>query len=105
MKRITRIEQSVTTVKTDPAQWNSEVLFCGDDFTAGNEDVLSALFQILVPQVHRFTQEQLQHEFNYLQAARVTLELLNRGHITGDEYKRIMSENKRTFPTFLAAIL
>ncbi len=57
------------------------------------------------PDASQFTQEQLQQEFNFLQAERITKKLLEKGIITTDQYDRIMAENKRTFPTFLAPIL
>ncbi len=54
---------------------------------------------------HTFTQKQLQAEFNYMQAEKITKMLLEKGIITSEEYDRIMVENRRTFPTFLAPIL
>lgn len=57
------------------------------------------------PAASQFTQEQLQQEFNFLQAERITKKLLEKGIITADQYDRIMAENKRTFPTHLAPIL
>ncbi len=55
--------------------------------------------------VHKFTQEQLQQEFNYMQAEKVTGKLLEEGLITKEEYTLIIEENKRTFPTYLAPLL
>ncbi len=57
------------------------------------------------PAPHKFTQEELQMEFNYMQAERITKKLLERGLITGEEFDLIMAENKRTFPTFLSPLL
>lgn len=57
------------------------------------------------PAAHQFTQEQLQQEFNYMQAEKITKELLEKGLITGEEFDRIMAENRRTFPTFLSPLL
>ena len=54
---------------------------------------------------HRFTQEQLQQEFNYIQAENIAKGLLEKGLITGEEYKKIMAENRRTFTTYLSPIL
>ena len=54
---------------------------------------------------HRFSQEQLQQEFNYIQAEKITKGLLEKGQITGEEYKQIMAENRRTFPTYLTALM
>ena len=53
----------------------------------------------------RPTQEQLQREFNYIQAERITKKLLEKGLITIVEYDRIMGENRRVFSPFLATIL
>ena len=50
-------------------------------------------------------QEQLQREFNYIQAERITKKLLEKGLITIVEYDRIMGENRRVFSPFLATIL
>ena len=57
------------------------------------------------PAEHKFTQEQLQQEFNYMQAEKITKKLLEKGLITGEEFDRIMAENRRTFPTFLSPLL
>ncbi len=53
---------------------------------------------------HRFTEEELQNEFNYIQAGNITRKLLERGLITGDEYDRIMKLNRLSFPSFLAPL-
>ncbi len=57
------------------------------------------------PAAHKFTQEQLQQEFNYIQAEKITKKLLEKGLITEEEFERIMAENRRTFPTFLSPLL
>ncbi len=54
---------------------------------------------------HHFTQEQLQKEYGYIQAEKITKGLLEKGMITLEEYERIMAENRRSFPTYLAPIL
>ena len=61
--------------------------------------------QDTAPTTHRFTQEELQREFNYMQAERITKKLLERGLITEEEFEKIMAENKRTFPTILSPLL
>ena len=61
--------------------------------------------QETAPTTHRFTQEELQREFNYMQAERITKKLLERGLITEEEFEKIMAENKRTFPTILSPLL
>ena len=57
------------------------------------------------PAERRFTQEQLQQEFNYMQAEKITKKLLDKGLITDEEFDRIMAENRQTFPTFLSPLL
>ena len=52
----------------------------------------------------RFTQAQLQQEYNYLQAERITKHLLDKGLITLTEYGKIMMENRKSFPTLLAPL-
>ena len=54
---------------------------------------------------HKFTQEELQREFNYMQAERITKKILEMGLITREEFERITVENKRTFPTILSPLL
>ncbi len=54
---------------------------------------------------HQFTQEQLQNEFNYMQAEKITKKLREKGLITSEQYERIMAEHRRTFPTLLAPLL
>ena len=61
--------------------------------------------QAAAPTSRKMTQEQLQMEFNYMQAERITKKLLERGLITEEEFEKIMAENKRTFPTILSPLL
>ena len=61
--------------------------------------------QETTPTARKLTQEELQMEFNYMQAERITKKLLERGLITREEFDLIMAENKRTFPTFLSPLL
>ena len=56
-------------------------------------------------ELSQITQEQLQHEFNFLRAEQITKTMLNRGLITPDEYRLIMMENLIAFPTFISSIL
>ena len=60
--------------------------------------------EITVPE-HRYTPEQLQNEFYYIRAEKVTKKMLEKGLITVDEFNKIMAENKRIFSPYLAAIL
>ena len=61
--------------------------------------------KLTVHKCPRFTQSQLQQEYNYLQAERITNQLLEKGLITIAEYGRIMDLNRKTFPTLLAPLL
>lgn len=61
--------------------------------------------EVKEPSDFRFTQEQLQREFNYMQAEKITKKLLERGFITVDEFDKIMRENQRSFSPYLAEIL
>lgn len=53
----------------------------------------------------RPSQEQVQMEFDYLQAERITKKMLEIGLISTDEYDSIMIENRRTFSPYLAPLL
>ena len=66
---------------------------------------INAPVEVTEPSKLRFTQEQLQREFNYMQAEKVTKKLLERGLITVDEFDKIMQENRRSFSPYLAEIL
>ena len=53
----------------------------------------------------RPSQEQIQTEYDYLQAERITRKMLEKGLISTDEYDSIMIENRRVFSTYLAPLL
>lgn len=53
----------------------------------------------------RPSQEQVQMEFDYLQAERITNKMLEKGLISTDEYDSIMIENRRIFSPYLAPLL
>jgi hypothetical protein len=55
--------------------------------------------------VGTITQEQLLQEFNFIQAQRITQNMLLNGLITDEEYQLIMLENIITFPTLLSPII
>ncbi len=61
--------------------------------------------KLTVHKCPRFTQSELQQEYNYLQAERITRRLLERGLISAVEFRRIMNLNRKTFPTILAPLL
>ena len=52
----------------------------------------------------QITGEQLQNEFNYIQAERITKKLLDKGLISDVEYHKIMEANKRSFSPSLAPL-
>ena len=58
-----------------------------------------------ISNTRKFTQSQLQQEYNYLQAERITKRLFDKGLITLMEYRKIMAENRKSFPTLLAPLL
>lgn len=66
---------------------------------------ITSPIEVKEPSDFRFTQEQLQREFNYMQAEKITKKLLERGFITVDEFDKIMRENQRSFSPYLAEIL
>lgn len=50
------------------------------------------------------TDEELQREYDYHMARKLTEKMLEKGLITADEYDRISAENLRYFSPFLAEI-
>jgi len=53
----------------------------------------------------KLTEAALQNEHNYLVAERLTKKLLKKDLISQDEYDKIMTKNRKTFPPLLAEIL
>lgn len=51
------------------------------------------------------SQEQLQHEFDYIQAERLLKKLLENDLITDTEFNKITALNRQTFSPFLAEIM
>ena len=51
------------------------------------------------------SQEQLQHEFDYIQAERLLKKLLEKDLITDTEFNKITALNRQTFSPFLAEIM
>ncbi len=104
MKRITRIESSVTMTDTC-VEWGDEVFYFNENTMEPQDDRHLVFFKMIIPSRIRFTQEQLQIEFNYMIAEKITKTLLGMGLITNEEFTWIMAENRRIFPTFLAPLL
>jgi hypothetical protein len=53
----------------------------------------------------RVSQEQLQREFDYIQAEKLLRKMLEKGLITEVEFNKIDALNRQTFPPFLAEIM
>lgn len=49
--------------------------------------------------------EQLQHEFDYIQAERILKKLLEKGLVTEVEFNKITILNRQTFSPFLAELM
>ena len=54
---------------------------------------------------HRITHEELQRDYNYFVADRITKKMLEEGLITQEEYKRIRRLNIQSFKPFLYQIM
>ncbi|MEC1780010.1 SHOCT domain-containing protein [Ornithinibacillus sp. 4-3] len=53
----------------------------------------------------RVSQEQLQREFDYIQAEKLLRKMLQKGLITEAEFNKIDALNRQTFSPFLAEIM
>lgn len=58
-----------------------------------------------VPQKHQYTEEELQREYNYILAQKMTKTLLDNGLISVDEFNKIAERNRQTFSPCLAEIM
>jgi hypothetical protein len=56
-------------------------------------------------ELKRVSQEQLQREFDYIQAEKLLRKMLRKGLITKVEYNKIDALNRQTFSPFLAEIM
>lgn len=56
-------------------------------------------------ELKRVSQEQLQREFNYIQAEKMLRKMLEKGLITEVEFNKINALNRQTFSPFLAEIM
>lgn len=56
-------------------------------------------------QLNRVTQEQLQREFDYIQAEKLLRKMLGKGLITEVEFNKIDALNRQTFSLFLTEIM
>lgn len=46
---------------------------------------------------HQYTEEELQHEYDYIRVEQMTKKLLDKGLITVDEFNKIMKLNRQIF--------
>ncbi len=53
----------------------------------------------------RMSEEQIQREFNYIQAENILKKMLEKGLINELEFNRITELNRKTFSPFLAKIM
>ncbi|MBR6158467.1 MAG: hypothetical protein IKQ27_16055 [Lachnospiraceae bacterium] len=60
---------------------------------------------ILTAEVPKPTNEEMQHEYNYILAEQLTKKLLEAGLITQGEYDRIMAKNRVSFSPFLSKLI
>ena len=54
---------------------------------------------------HQYTEEELQHEYDYIRTEQMTKKLLDKGLITVDEFNKIMKLNQQTFSRNLVEIM
>jgi hypothetical protein len=54
---------------------------------------------------HQYTEEELQHEYDYIRTEQMTKRLLDKGLITVDEFNKIMKLNQQIFSPNLVEIM
>lgn len=54
---------------------------------------------------HQYTEEELQHEYDYIRVEQMTKKLLDKGLITVDEFNKIMKLNRQIFSPDLVEIM
>ena len=59
----------------------------------------------VAPGKKQFTQEELQREYDYIRAEKLTRKLLDLGLITIEEFDKIMALNRESFSPALARIM
>jgi hypothetical protein len=57
------------------------------------------------PQKHQYTEEELQREYSYILAQKMTKALLYNGLISVDEFNKISERNRQTFSPYLSEIM
>lgn len=58
-----------------------------------------------VHQKHQYTEKELQREYSYILAQKMTKALLDNGLISVDEFNKISERNRQTFSPYLAEIM
>lgn len=58
-----------------------------------------------VSQKHQYTEEELQREYSYILAQKMTKALLENGLISVDEFNKISERNRQTFCPYLSEIM
>ena len=58
-----------------------------------------------VPKKHQYTEEELQREYSYILAQKMTKALLDNGLISVDEFNKISERNRQAFSPYLAEIM
>ena len=58
-----------------------------------------------VSQKHQYTEEELQREYSYILAQKMTKALLENGLISVDEFNKISERNRQTFSPYLSEIM
>lgn len=57
------------------------------------------------PKKHQYTEEEMQREYNYILAEKMTKKLLDKGLISVDEFNKISERNRQNFCPYLSEIM
>ena len=57
------------------------------------------------PKKHQYTEEEMQREYDYILAEKMTKALLDKGLISVYEFNRISERNRQSFSPYLAEIM
>ena len=60
---------------------------------------------VLSSDIPHITEDELEHEYDYLLAEQMSKNMLQAGLITDEEYEKLMVENRRTFFPLIARIM
>jgi len=72
---------------------------------AMNEDRKVTLAKEVSPDIHEVTNEDLAKEYAYALATKLIKSMLDAGIITQDEYAKIDTKNRESFPSFFAQLM